>query len=116
MSVYRVNLPSVDLTASPELAERLLGDGTPWARDLFSDDASLELGSLAGRGGSDSRGIVTSPDGDTLVLVRNSSGVQIGNGNVQRDRSTHGSMLFCCRTIRRPRIKYPLWGRSYDFR
>jgi len=88
VSVYRVNLPSVDLTASPELAERLLGDGTPWARDLFSDDASLELGSLAGRDGSDSRGIVTSPDGDTLVLVRNSSGVQIGNGNVQRNNFT----------------------------
>lgn len=88
VSVYRVDLPSVDLTASPELAERLLGDGTPWARDLFSDDASLDLGSLAGRGGADSQGIVTSPEGDTLVIVRNSRGVQIGNGNVQHNTFT----------------------------
>ena len=83
LSVYRVTLPDPVLEAPQKLAEQLLRDG--WAGDLFSNNASTDPGAPPGRLDADSSGIVQSPRGNTLVIVRNSSGVQIGNDNVQRN-------------------------------
>jgi hypothetical protein len=83
-SVYRVHLPSVSLTSSESLARQLLGERSPWSNQVFAHDAQASFGQLAG--GPDSfRSLTHAPRGDTLVIVRNSRGVQIGDHNTQRN-------------------------------
>jgi hypothetical protein len=86
VSTYRVTLPRASFASADSLADTLLSPGAPWSGDMFSHDAVADLASAAGGGsGSSSGGIVQGPHGDTLVIVRNSRGVQAGNGNVQRN-------------------------------
>jgi hypothetical protein len=84
-STYRVSLPSAALESSQALADQLLSRDVPWSRDVFGHDARPALGGPAGGFGASSRSLVAGPDGDTLVIVRNSRGVQVGNHNVQRN-------------------------------
>jgi hypothetical protein len=84
VSAYRVTLPRVSLESAGSLAETLLSPDAPWAGDLFSHDARLSLACGAGAGSSPG-GIVEGPQGDTLVVVRNSSGIQLGNYNLQHN-------------------------------
>lgn len=75
------------LGSAQRLTEALLGPHTLWARDFFSHDARPDLAGLAGGGrGTSSSSIIKNPDGDTLVIIRNSRGVQVGRRNVQRNR------------------------------
>jgi hypothetical protein len=86
-SVYRVTVPTVALESGKALAGQLLSQQTPWSADLFSHDAPQIRDSTPGGGcPSASRGVTASPDGDTLVIVRNSRGVQIGDHNVQHNQ------------------------------
>jgi hypothetical protein len=86
-SAYRVTLPKAAFGSGEGLAERLLSPDAPWSRDVFSHNSRLDLGGPAGRGfGSTSSGIIEGPGGDTLVIVRNSRGVQVGDDNVQRNQ------------------------------
>lgn len=84
LSVYRVTVPVAALAAAPELAGLLLAADTPWSRDVFGHDAELPP-VPAGQPDRDSRAIVPGPGGNVLVIVRNSRGVQVGDGNVQRN-------------------------------
>lgn len=86
-SAYLVTVPQASFGSAQRLAGALLSPHAPWARDLFSHDARPDLAGLAGgRPGTSSRSIMKHPGGDTLVIVRNSRGVQVGNRNVQRNR------------------------------
>lgn len=85
VSVYRVTLPPAALKSPRDLAERLLDPRTPWAGDLFSHDARLRPPAPPSRD-PDYSGIVQGPRGDTLVIVRHSRGVQVGDGNVQHNK------------------------------
>ena len=83
-SVYRVDLPSVSLRSSESLARQLLGEPSPWSGQVFAHDAQASFGQLAG--GPDSfQSLAHAPRGDTLVIVRNSRGVQIGDHNTQQN-------------------------------
>lgn len=86
-SAYRVSLPGAVLQSGQELADQLISPDAPWGSDLFGVDTRPDLGIASGAGGSgiSPGGIVAGPDGDTLVIVRNSSGVQIGDHNVQHN-------------------------------
>ena len=85
-SAYRVTLPRAAFRSPQALAETLLSRDAPWSRDRFIHDARPDPGSVAGRGyRSSSSGIIEDPRGDTLVIVRDSRGVQIGNRNRQRN-------------------------------
>ncbi len=84
LSVFTVTL-SAEFASAQELAEMLLGAGTPWEQDIFRHDAELRPPALQTAAGSDSRSIVQGPGGDTLVIVRNSRGVQVGDHNDQRN-------------------------------
>jgi len=46
---------------------------------------AVRVGSQGNAKGSDTRTIAHSPGGDTLVIIRNSKGVQVGDHNVQRN-------------------------------
>jgi hypothetical protein len=83
-SVYRVFLSSVALRSSQKLAEELLADGVPWSSDLFRHNGRADIAGLAG-GSSTFSSLVEVPDGDTLVIVRNSRGVQVGDHNLQHN-------------------------------
>lgn len=86
-SVYQVKLPTAAFKSPDELAERLLGENTPWASDRWSHDApDIRFREPGRRPRDESRAITSGPDGDTMVVVRNSEGVQIGDCNVQRNR------------------------------
>jgi RIP homotypic interaction motif len=86
VSIYRVTLPRASFASADRLAGALLRQDAPWARDVFTHDGRPDLTRAASGGpGSSSSGIVESPWGDTLVIVRNSRGVQIGNRNFQRN-------------------------------
>ena len=84
LSVFTVTL-SAEFASAQELAEILLGAGTPWEQDIFRHDAELRPPALQTAAGSDSGSIALGPGGDTLVIVRNSRGVQIGNHNDQHN-------------------------------
>lgn len=86
VSVYRVMLPLASFGSGKELAETLLSLDAPWSRDIFSHDARPSLPDMRAAGrDTPSSGIIESPRGDTLVIVRDSQGVQVGNRNVQRN-------------------------------
>jgi hypothetical protein len=86
VSVYRVTLPRASYADGSRLAETLLRRDAPWARDIFTHDARPDLVHAASRRPrSSSSGIIEGPRGDTLVIVRDSRGVQVGNRNVQRN-------------------------------
>jgi len=86
-SAYRVTLPRAAFRSSEALAETLLSRDAPWSRDRFIHDARPDPRSVAGRGDrSSSSGIIEDPRGDTLVIVRDSRGVQIGDRNRQRNK------------------------------
>jgi hypothetical protein len=89
VSVYLATLPRASFGSAQRLAETLLSPDAPWSRDVFSHDArpSLPDTKRVGRGTSSS-GIIEGPRGDTLVIVRNSQGVQVGERNVQRNEFT----------------------------
>lgn len=85
-SAYRVTLQRVAFRSPEALAETLLSRDAPWSRDGFIHDARPDPRSVAGRGyRSSSSGIIEDPRGDTLVIVRDSRGVQIGDRNRQRN-------------------------------
>jgi RIP homotypic interaction motif len=84
-SVYRVSIPTAALQSDQALADQLLCGNVPWSTDMFGHDAKPDLGEAVVGFGASSRGLVESPDGETLVIVRNSRGVQIGNHNVQHN-------------------------------
>jgi hypothetical protein len=86
VSVYRATLPRASFGSAQRLAETLLSPDAPWSRDVFSHDAGPSLPEM--RRGTSSSGIIESPRGDTLVIVRNSQGVQVGDRNVQRNEFT----------------------------
>ncbi len=89
VSVYLVTLPRASFGSAQRLAETLLSPDAPWSRDVFSHDARPSLPDIRGAGrGTSSSGIIESPRGDTLVIVRNSQGVQVGDRNVQRNEFT----------------------------
>ena len=75
VSAYRVTLPQASFESGLTLAETLLNPDAPWGRDVFSHDAEPRLPEVT----------VSSPQGDTLVVVRNSRGVQVGDRNVQHN-------------------------------
>lgn len=86
-SVYQVTLPTVAIESGQELAERLLSQETPWSDDLFSHDAPHIRYSTPGGGfRSAFRDTIAGPAGDTLVIVRSSRGIQVGDHNVQRNQ------------------------------
>jgi RIP homotypic interaction motif len=82
----RVSLPTAALQSSQALADQLLRRDVPWSRDVFRHDARPALGAPAGGFRASSHGLVAGPGGDTLVIVRNSRGVQVGNHNVQHNQ------------------------------
>jgi hypothetical protein len=82
-SVYQVRLPKVRIEPGQGLAEGLLSPDTPWAEDLFSYRPPEVRPSSAGPAAPD---ITARPNGDTLVIVRNSRGVQVGDHNVQHNQ------------------------------
>lgn len=84
VSVYTVKLPA-EFASARELAELLLSEGAPWARDVFSHDAVLRPPAAPNRPAADFSGTVAGPSGTAHVLVRNSSGVQVGDHNIQRN-------------------------------
>jgi hypothetical protein len=84
-STYRVSLPTAALQSSQALADQLLRRDVPWSHDVFGHDARPAFGGSAGGFGASSQSLVAGPDGDTLVIVRNSRGVQVGNHNVQHN-------------------------------
>ena len=85
-SVYQVTLPSTAFRSGHALANRLMSPDTPWSRDLFRHDARPDFGrATGGTSGSSSGGVIQGPRGDTLIIVRNSSGVQIGDHGTQRN-------------------------------
>jgi len=85
-SVYQVTLPRASFESGEALAQTLLSPDAPWSRDAFSHDARPDLGGAAGHGTrSSAGGIIEGPRGDTLVIVRDSRGVQVGDRNVQRN-------------------------------
>jgi hypothetical protein len=85
-SVYRTTLPQTAFRSSQALAETLLSRDSPWSRDAFSHDARPRLHDVAGRGYRSSfSGIIEDPRGDTLVIVRDSRSVQIGDRNIQHN-------------------------------
>ena len=76
-------LPSVALESSAELARHLLSDGRQWSRDVFDHTPRP-----ASPGWPDRQVLRTATQalaGDTLVIVRNSRGVQVGDGNTQHN-------------------------------
>lgn len=87
-SVYRVALPELEIQSPQELAEALLEDGTPWASDIFIHEAPrLRFNRPSGGRGSGTHRISdAAAEGDTLVIVRDSCGVEIGDHNVQRNQ------------------------------
>jgi hypothetical protein len=85
-SAYRVTLPTAALRSSQALADRLFSSDAPWSRDVFSHNARPDLRGASNRLSGATSGIVAGPTGDTLVVVRNSRGVQIGDRNVQRNQ------------------------------
>jgi hypothetical protein len=84
-STYRVSLPTAALQSSQALADQLLRRDVPWSRDVFGHDAQPSLGGAADGFGASSDKLLAGPDGDTLVVVRNSRGVQVGDHNVQHN-------------------------------
>jgi hypothetical protein len=86
ISAYLVTVPSASFGSAQRLAETMLSPDAPWSRDVFSHDARPDLADVARRGPStSSSGIIKNLEGDTLVIVRNSRGVQIGDRNMQRN-------------------------------
>ena len=83
-SVYRVALPSAALKSSRDLARHMLSESRPWSTDAFTHDGRASFAGQAG-GGATFRGLTETAAGDTLVIVRNSRGVQIGDGNTQHN-------------------------------
>jgi hypothetical protein len=83
-SVYRASLQSVDLESSKALAQHLLSGDRQWARDVFTHNGQASFAGLAGAGSSFS-GATEAVAGDTLVIIRNSRGVQVGDGNTQHN-------------------------------
>lgn len=83
-SVYRVALPSAALKSSRDLARHMLSESSLWSNDAFTHDVRASFADQAG-GGATFRGMTETAAGDTLVIVRNSRGVQIGDGNTQHN-------------------------------
>jgi hypothetical protein len=84
-STYQVSMPTAAVESSQALADQLLRRDVPWSRDLFGHDGRPVLDGPSGGPGASSHGLVAGPDGDTLVIVRNSRGVQVGDHNVQHN-------------------------------
>ena len=85
-SVYQVRLPSAAFRSGNALANLLMSSDAPWSRDLFRHDARPDFGrATGGTSGYSSGGVVQGPRGDTLVIVRNSRGVQVGDHGSQRN-------------------------------
>jgi len=84
-SVYRVTLPPVALESTEALARHLLSDDRQWSRDVFDHNGQASFAGLAGAG-SAFGGVAEAVAGDTLVIVRNSRGVQVGDGNTQHNK------------------------------
>jgi hypothetical protein len=89
-SVYRVVLSQVSFESAQRLAETLLEPDAPWARDVFSHDVWPGLPDVEMRGPrrSTSSRINTGSPEVTLVIVRDSQGVQVGDHNMQRNEFT----------------------------
>ena len=83
-SVYRVTLPPVALESTAALARHLLSDDRQWSRDVFDHNGQASFAGLAGAG-SAFGGAAEAVAGDTLVIVRNSRGVQVGDGSTQHN-------------------------------
>ena len=83
-SVYRVTLPPVALESTASLARHLLSDDRQWSRDVFDHNGQASFAGLAGAG-SAFGGAAEAAAGDTLVIVRNSRGVQVGDGSTQHN-------------------------------
>lgn len=86
VSTYRVTLPRASFASADSLADTLLSPAAPWASNMFSHSVITDLTRAAGSGpDASSGGIIEGPHGDTLVIVRNSRGVQVGHDNVQNN-------------------------------
>ena len=86
VSVYLVRLPKGSFVSAQRLAETLLSPQVPWSRDVFRHDGRANLPDTRGLGpGASSSAVFEGPGGDTLVIVRNSRGVQVGDRNTQRN-------------------------------
>jgi hypothetical protein len=86
VSVYLVRLPKGSFVSAQRLAETLLSPQVPWSRDVFRHDGRANLPDTRGLGpGAPSSAVIEGPGGDTLVIVRNSRGVQVGDRNTQRN-------------------------------
>jgi hypothetical protein len=83
-SAYRVTLPSVALESTKALARHLLSDDRKWSRDVFDHNGRASFAGLAGAR-SAFGAAAEEAVGDTLVIVRNSRGVQVGDGNTQHN-------------------------------
>jgi hypothetical protein len=83
---FRYTLPAAAIKSGQALAEDLLQPGTPWARDVFSYDIALEqVRALSHGRGNPVSGSLPAAGGEILVIVRNSSNVQVGDHNVQHN-------------------------------
>ncbi len=83
-SVYRVTLPPVALESTEALARHLLSGDRQWSREVFDHNGQASFAGLADAGGAVG-GAAEAVAGDTLVIVRNSRGVQVGDGNTQHN-------------------------------
>ena len=83
-SVYRVTLPPVALESTDALARHLLSDDRQWSRDVFDHNGQASFAGLAGAGNAFG-GAGEAVAGDTLVIIRNSRGVQVGDGSTQHN-------------------------------
>lgn len=84
-SAFLVGLPRSVLQPSNDLAERLLRLDARRTRDVFSHRARLREGHSTNRFGFAPERFFWHPGEDTLVLIRRSRGVQVGEANVQRN-------------------------------
>ena len=86
LNVHCVSLPDVTLTSERDLAERIFGPGAPWSQDVFSHDARPDLVRSGHIGfGASSSSVLCGPGGNTLVIVRNSRGIAVGDHGSQRN-------------------------------
>jgi hypothetical protein len=83
-TLLRISLPDAALKSSAALAWHLLGKDTQCSRYVFSHDGYASFTGQAGTGGFFLFEDVTEElTGDTLVIIRNSRGIQVGDGNTQ---------------------------------
>lgn len=88
-STYWIDSAKLSVDSPKNLAERLFAEDLPVAADIFDladpPDLDRDVEASSGRQSGEVR---TGKRGETLVVVRNSSGIQVGNHNTQHNEFT----------------------------